>query len=552
MDMVDEKAGCDFDEQGVAQSVKFIVCQLLEDEHFRQIHQVMSQQWGRLSSLSAAMKLMEHYGVVLRQEEIDRLLTMDEVTQINALVMKMPQQSNEQFQHFFLQLQLIVSTATRIRMSLEDGNTEEVETVLGDAASAGILPYILRMAIVQAGTEVTTLKKQYKAWSDDADAKMSKLIRGQEDAMNAQRKLASAQQQLGTFLQAESEKTKGFLMAFVGANTEAIRVSVFKGWSNHAKAMRTENEIRKEFEEQIESSSRKLVQFKAEQSRGVRGMMEKKGESKEHDVKDDAFKLWKEVVEYDRDVRNNAGQVDELNAKIKSMQTSQAENTKKVIARMNGNNDMTLKSLGFQAWSQFLVEYRKNKEMEDTVKEAERAVNKFMQEKKENAKKLLANMTGGTDSGLIKNSFDGWMGVYLEAKAEAEMADMINGAQGKMKAFGDRSKNNAKSVMNRARIHQENMLNLKVFNAWRLDSRIERTLRLYAGRIDAKRQQLVGVQQMFRNFANQLEASLKEGSDSFRDLRDRPAQSKKTMSKSDATVSLPDINVKRSGRSGHS
>eukprot|EP00971_Amphidinium_carterae_P031283 616059-Amphidinium_carterae.1 len=37
---------------------------------------------------------------------------------IDTLVMRMPQQSREQFDHFFLQLSLIASTTTRLRSSL--------------------------------------------------------------------------------------------------------------------------------------------------------------------------------------------------------------------------------------------------------------------------------------------------------------------------------------------------------------------------------------------------------------------------------------------------
>merc|ERR1719323_1168620 len=103
------------------------------------------------------MKLMQKYGVTLTPQEEERLSRMDEAQQINALVMKMPQQSNDQFQQFFLQLQLLVSTATRVRQGLEDGRTDVVKEALEEADAMAISPYILRMAIVQAGSEVTNL-----------------------------------------------------------------------------------------------------------------------------------------------------------------------------------------------------------------------------------------------------------------------------------------------------------------------------------------------------------------------------------------------------------
>jgi len=95
-------------------SIDFLASTFLADTHYKRIHCALATKWDKLQSLSAAMKLMEQHGVHLTEAEIEKLSRMDEMQQINALVMKMPQQSNEQFQRFFLQLQLLVSSATQI------------------------------------------------------------------------------------------------------------------------------------------------------------------------------------------------------------------------------------------------------------------------------------------------------------------------------------------------------------------------------------------------------------------------------------------------------
>merc|ERR1719183_909408 len=112
---------------------------------------------------------MEQHGVQIPEAQQERLAAMNnEAQMIEALVMKMPQQSQEKFQHFFLQLQLIVSTATRVRQALEMGKAEVVEQAMDDADSTGVSQYVLKMAIVQAGAEVTNLKKQHKHFVKDA------------------------------------------------------------------------------------------------------------------------------------------------------------------------------------------------------------------------------------------------------------------------------------------------------------------------------------------------------------------------------------------------
>merc|ERR1719392_344840 len=133
------------------------------------------------------MKLMEQHGVHIGPEEERRLAGLTEAQMIESLVSKMPQQTKEQFEHFFLQLQLIVSTATRIRTALEEGTPEVIQEALNDADQTGIMPYILKMSVVQAGTEVIALKAQHETWTAETESRMSKLLRGQDDAMQAQK-----------------------------------------------------------------------------------------------------------------------------------------------------------------------------------------------------------------------------------------------------------------------------------------------------------------------------------------------------------------------------
>merc|ERR1719178_475567 len=142
---------------GLSGVVKFVVRQFLDDPHFSALHTNLSTRWEAHQSLTAAVKLMEQYGVTISPEEEKRLYALDEGTMIETLVSKMPQRTKEQFEHFFLQLQLIVSTATRIRMALDEGTPKVIEDTLNEADKTGISPYILKMAIVQAGSEVSSL-----------------------------------------------------------------------------------------------------------------------------------------------------------------------------------------------------------------------------------------------------------------------------------------------------------------------------------------------------------------------------------------------------------
>merc|ERR1740130_2087295 len=125
---------------------------------------------------------MEAHGVFVPPDQEARLALLPEDKFIDALVMRMPQQSREQFEHFFLQLSLIASTTTRLRTALEAGNTQVLEEVLDAAENVGILQFILKMAVTQAGNEVMTREAEHDNWLTKTDITMAPLLRGQADA----------------------------------------------------------------------------------------------------------------------------------------------------------------------------------------------------------------------------------------------------------------------------------------------------------------------------------------------------------------------------------
>merc|ERR1719456_470509 len=127
----------------------------------------------------------------------------------------------------------------------------------------------------------------------------------------------------------------------------------------------------------------------------------------------------------------------------------------------------------------------------------------------------------------------------------------MNGANSKFASFSEKNKMGAMSAGEKATAVKEYGLVIHAILLWIDVTKTERLLRYYGNRVEHKKHQLQGLQSMFRNFANQLETGLKEGTP--RDaaaLGDRKGSSKK-LSKSDQTVSLPNIHQKPpSQRSG--
>lgn len=539
---------------GLAASVKHMINELLDHRHYQKMHKVLAVKWDKHQSLSAAMKLMQEHGVEVSEEEQASMSAMDEAAMIDALVNKMPQQSKEQFQTFFLKLQLIVSTAVRVRKGLEDGNPQLVEQALNVAEKEGVAQYILKMAIVQGGSEVSMLQKSHENWIKEMEVKMSAKLRGQDELMQAQKKLAEMKAQLAQYTGNHNDKAKKVLMSLSAGNAQAIVASTFTSWRDEMRKMRQENAIRAEYEERIEGAERRLLEYKEAQLSNVRGVLNRKAAESDQELVQECFKImWSDVEEKKRDKEAEA-EVAAIEAKLKSYANAQAENTKKVMTRMSAGSDAAILNLTYQAWVAFHNDYKKNKDTEDAVKAAEAGIQKFLKEKSANARGVLDKMSSGADSALLGTVLSTWITYFKEEKQANEFAEMMAAKQAGLSGFKDRNSDNAKATMARATKHLEEMLMLRLFNAWRLDARMSSLMGFYSKKVDVKKQQLGDVQKLFKSFADRLNTGLKDQTP--RDERGEKlnmSQGKITgnkrrvsaqgLSRSDGTVSLPDIHA---------
>jgi hypothetical protein len=91
------------------------------------------------------------------------------------------------------------------------------------------------------------------------------------------------------------------------------------------------------------------------------------------------------------------------------------------------------------------------------------------------------------------------------------MEDIMANAQGKFSTFGARNKASAGSAMDRSAAATEMSSLIVIFWYWKRETRVERMRRYAKDKNLKKKQQLVGVKGLFKNFANELEAGLQGG-----------------------------------------
>lgn len=430
---------------------------------------------------------------------------------IDALVGRMPQQSREQFDHFFLQLSLIASTTTRLRANIEAGDTEALDEVLQAAENVGILPFVLKMAIAHAGQEVRAKMLDHDNWLADTDSRMAPLLQSQAQAMVSQKAMAQAKAQLGAYRVEANEKSKKVLAGLASAGNAALLSTMFVGWVDRTRRSKREVEIRKEYEEELEESARLYTEFRSKQIGNIKSVINKNYEETIAKILMECFRAMADEVEDRKAIEEAKSRAAELETKLRDNHDNSARNAKQVLGRMNAGNDEGLVAMTFKCWNQFCEDYKKNKELEDAVKAAEQKLDTWKAKQKDGATSVLNRMSAATNTSQMHTFLQAWAEYVRETRDMHAQQEMLGGKASQLNGFAMRNKGSAKQEMMRMTLVQEHTAMYMCLGRWKRETKLERMRRYGKEKNNKRKQQLIGVKGLFKNFASELEQGLKEG-----------------------------------------
>lgn len=492
-------------------AVKVMVNTFLQTKHYTQLHSTLCDQWGTCHSLSAAVKLMEAHGVKLAPAEEKRLSELPEDRMIDQLVMKMPQQTREQFEHFFLQLSFIASTTTRLRTALETGDASAIEEALASAENVGVLPYIMKMAVSQAGQEVKASEDGHAAWLHKTDETMEPLLRSTQTAMVTQKALAQAKTEIAAYRGEAKEKSKAVLLGMSSGNDKNLVASIYNTWADYCRKQKREAEIRKDYQEEIDQANKALFEYKSAQLAGIKNVMNRNSKEGDADMMWKVIKALADEAEWFKQRKAGEEEARALKEQLASFSQTAASNAKKVMATMNTGNDEALRAMVFATWQEYIATYKKDKEMNDAVKAAEQQVKAFMAKQKDGATSVLSRMQGASEGGLIASSFKGWAEVLQDAQKQEHINQMMNSKASQLGDFNSRNKAGAMNATQKVAYLQDIQFMLWAFTVIKREIKVERAKRYFKDKNEKKKQDLIGVKGLFKNFASELETNLKKG-----------------------------------------
>jgi hypothetical protein len=474
---------------------------------------------------------------------------MEENELLEYLVPKIPQQMRENFDRISMQTRMLVTTAAQIRKAVDDKQDEAIQKVFEEHDGSAIGHAILKQAVILSSLEIAEERRIQNTWKGPTEELLAKKIKDCEEAEHIQQQLIATEAQLENFGVTQKKKGKGMLMGMAEGQQKAWMHTVFSQWTGYTIALKEDRRIRYQYEQQLIKAERELIAFKEKQISHIKSILMKDAREKGDSLMAEVVRLWKSAKDNNKLDADSKAKLDKLNAQLSDFKTAQAENTKKVMSRMAGNQDEMLTINAFAAWKQFIEDYNKNREFEDQVKKSEQMLKEHMEKKKDEAKGVLARLQGASETGLITMCMTTWVQSFVEGKKKKELEQQMLETDCRLKGFMDSHSQNAHGVSARTIDQIEENLTLRCWNAWMTETKVSHVAKKFDKKIREKREQLQKVQVLFKRFATEIEEGLGniDGDDTYRSRGQRNSRPQAMTKGGEGTVSLPDIHSKPGG-----
>jgi len=481
--------------------------QFMDEWYYRCLHSGLASDWDREQCAEAALNLFQHLGVPLSDEEKSLYATLDDDDMVDVLTKKMPMDVRKAFTHIALQLQLVMSAASRVRCTLKEGTPEELGKIM-DEGDQSFNSQILKRTIMEAATEAAEAKEVHSSWTQTMNIRSTRLGNAQQAADKAKIELDKLNMQLENFGANQNTKSKNVLLNMSTQNEKVFLTTVFKQWWTWKVKVYSEKAIHDKFQKEIDDATNKLMDYKQRQVANIRNVLQMNNEYNTTFLTKEVFRVWSKEVVDQKEEKALSGHLEAAKSKMSTLKANQKDNAQKTLARLSAGSDESLKTLTFQAWHKQHVDYMKNKDFNDAVEAQEAAIEQYMKSAGENAKGVLSRVSSSSESGILKTAMSGWIEWYQDEKSKQEMDDMMNSHGVKMKSLNSNFKETAKATQERANELEEENILMVLFMSWATEAKLGRLVKHYGGQIDAKRQQLDAVRSMFTSFATQLEQGI--------------------------------------------
>merc|ERR1712046_71753 len=109
----------------------------------------------------------------------------------------------------------------------------------------------------------------------------------------------------------------------------------------------------------------------------VKNVLLRDMESQTKELLKHCFHTFRDEVFDDKNKQAMGKSVEQFQKQLETFANASSANAKALLARMNAGSEEALIGMSFKCWFDFHEDYKKNKEIEDAVKQAEKKVQDF-------------------------------------------------------------------------------------------------------------------------------------------------------------------------------
>jgi len=528
------------------EAVELQAQQFMDEWHLR----IVSSTLGRtMSQEEATRRALECFAtkedVEIDEAELEEMVGYpDESYLVSDLVEKLPPEIREDFDGTSENFLENLSLTAQVRRVLDnEGSAEDIQQVVEATDCTPMGQAILKEAVISASKEVEQIYHNQDTWVKSMGKRLDRLQRSAEFAEHAQQQLHAVETQLEQFADEQSTKSKNALINMAHDNEKSLMASVFVNWNGICQFGRGERVIIRRYEAEVARCEKALFDYKEKRIANVRKVLLRNARDTDEGLCRSVVQTWHTFTDDRKRTGSTKERMLELEGQLKTMSDRAAHNTHKVLARLGEESDDKWLGIAFGAWMKYHEDYSKNKELEDAVKKAEHSFKEVMDKKKGDTKRLIQNMHGSTENGLINMCWQAWEHLSSESARLRRLEAKMQANGGAFKSLSDKTRNNAVNVQGRVNDQVRMNLCLRCLSVWVLESKVNHVEKYYEKKVNHKRQQLSSVQTLFKSFAKQLEEGLSnlDGESSGRTA----TRKMKGMNKGEGSVSLPDIHARQ-------
>jgi len=484
----------------------------LEPKHYRQLTRILSNEWGGSHTMSAATQLMKDHGMHFTPEEEKYLASLEtEDMMINALVervQQLPNQKPEQFESFFLKLSFIASTTTRLRHALEAGNPTQLEEAFEGADNVGVLQYLMKMAVAEAGAELKNLEYRHSAWLENANARMAPLLTSATSAINLQKDLTQAQAHFQK-LKVDSKEIAASVMTTMADREDASRMCrCFPAWAELVQQAKRRREVDQGYQEELDKVHGAMAEFQSKMVANLKSMMEKQAQEAMECLLQQVIAAFAAEVEAGKRTRELQAKEVELEEQVAACAADAASKSKQLMMTMMSGNGEALKCTAFNALKSNVEAAKKEREHEARLAETQARLAELGAKGREKAAAIAASLGSQCEEIVVSNNFRAWKWWVFEGRCELMRQENLEQKASEISECRQRVKVASKILSERRAAREDDALLSFIWTQWKRWFKLERRRRHCREKNERRLKELLGVQGVFRDFSRELESSL--------------------------------------------